>query len=65
MYCIVLYGIDVELTTTICWDDGSAQLPLTNTSTTTNASTTLTSSSSTTTTTKHIIIKHDNQTCTE
>ena len=48
MYCIAVYGLGVELTTTICWDNIPAQLSQTNTSTTTNASATLTSTTTTT-----------------
>ena len=74
MYCIVVYGLGVELTTTICWDNIPAQLSQANTSTTTNASATITTSTTTTTTTttsttatttKNIIVKDDNQTCTQ
>ena len=73
MYCIVVYGLGVELTTTICWDNIPAQLSQTNTSTTTNASATITTTTITTTSTtatniatsKNIIVKDDNQTCTQ
>ena len=77
MYCIVVYGLGVELTTTICWDNIPAQLSQTNKSTTTNASATITTTTTITitttttsttakaTSTKNIIVKDDNQTCTQ
>ena len=78
MYCIVVYGLGVELTSTICWDNIPAQLSQTNKSTTTNASatiitttttititTTTTSTTAKATSTKNIIVKDDNQTCTQ
>ena len=77
MCCIVVCGIGVELTTKNFMGEYSCSISQTNTSTTTHASATITTTTTTTTTTtsttaatitttsKHIIVKNENQTCTQ